>query len=356
MARDYYYDNMSLEASSHAIRLLQFRLPDSLHLPDELRCTTVRVSLNIDPIPAYCAVSCAWGDATTPSTIFLDGHKVRVPRSTFEALQTLCFHKSKVTDRDRRPSRRRVQVVNFWIDAICINQSDVSERNQQVSIMSEIYARAEEVPVWLGKGAGQEKQTFELIDRLLRSSRRLIEFYSDGQTDQHFNPAGTAGVKADTTAVFCHHPNEAAANDPPKSPDDNRLYLDAAQWHLLYALYQCSWFTRLWVVQELVLAKTGRCTVYWGTERIDVRRITLAARLLIYGDATSYGGKLPRGALSAHVLHDLNNAELWGHCTLGDLLLLLGRFDCSEPRDKVYGLLGLLRQSQRKMLEKYAPI
>lgn len=109
-------------------------------------------------------------------------------------------------------------------------------------------------------------------------------------------------------------------------------------------------------MQELVLAKTGRCTVYWGTERIDVRRITLAARLLIYGDATSYGGKLPRGALSAHVLHDLNNAELWGHCTLGDLLLLLGRFDCSEPRDKVYGLLGLLRQSQRKMLEKYAPI
>ncbi|KAH9216066.1 heterokaryon incompatibility protein-domain-containing protein, partial [Leptodontidium sp. 2 PMI_412] len=38
----------------------------------------------------------------------------------------------------------------FWIDALCINQSDIEERAHQVSIMGDIYKNAECVHAWLG--------------------------------------------------------------------------------------------------------------------------------------------------------------------------------------------------------------
>jgi hypothetical protein len=39
----------------------------------------------------------------------------------------------------------------LWIDAVCINQQDVTERSEQVKMMREIYERATEVIVWLGE-------------------------------------------------------------------------------------------------------------------------------------------------------------------------------------------------------------
>ncbi|KAF2430665.1 hypothetical protein EJ08DRAFT_571949, partial [Tothia fuscella] len=40
--------------------------------------------------------------------------------------------------------------LNLWVDAICINQTDIDERNAQVAIMSFIYMRATKVIGWLG--------------------------------------------------------------------------------------------------------------------------------------------------------------------------------------------------------------
>jgi hypothetical protein len=37
-----------------------------------------------------------------------------------------------------------------WVDAICINQKDEKEKNQQVRAMSEVYSQAVEVSAWLG--------------------------------------------------------------------------------------------------------------------------------------------------------------------------------------------------------------
>jgi hypothetical protein len=40
----------------------------------------------------------------------------------------------------------------FWIDAICINQDDIPERNSQVQMMGDIYTNATFVMIWLGPG------------------------------------------------------------------------------------------------------------------------------------------------------------------------------------------------------------
>jgi hypothetical protein len=85
--------------------------------------------------PKYEALSYTWGDETLRRKITIDGHDFTVTQNLFDALVHL-----------QRRSEERV----LWIDAICINQSDISEKNSQISFMPFIYTRAKCVLVWLG--------------------------------------------------------------------------------------------------------------------------------------------------------------------------------------------------------------
>jgi len=91
-----------------------------------------------------------WGDQSETRSIFIDDKEFRVGSNLWNALSHL----------QHRPSS-----LPIWIDAICINQEDISERNSQLRMMSHIYFRAKRVLVWLG--AEYEKyQQFFLMERL----------------------------------------------------------------------------------------------------------------------------------------------------------------------------------------------
>ncbi|KAL6798215.1 heterokaryon incompatibility protein domain-containing protein [Trichoderma sp. SZMC 28012] len=114
------------------IRLLKL-LPGSG--PDPIRIQLQSASLE-DPGP-YTALSYVWGDAKVDRrTIYSGDIELSVTANLFHAL---C--------RFRDVSETRT----WWIDAVCINQSSITERNQQVSLMMEIYAKAEETVMWLGE-------------------------------------------------------------------------------------------------------------------------------------------------------------------------------------------------------------
>jgi hypothetical protein len=67
--------------------------------------------------------------------IFVNDKEFKIGENLFQALRHL-----------RQPSASRM----LWIDAICINQSDISERNQQVQQMADVYTRAHRVIAWIG--------------------------------------------------------------------------------------------------------------------------------------------------------------------------------------------------------------
>lgn len=103
-----------------------------------IRCQLVEQSLrHPDSRRATClyeALSYVWGSGNKPLSIFLDKGCLHVTKNLYEALLGL---------RDRYLPRI------IWIDAICINQNDTGEREHQVGMMAEIYARASRVIVWL---------------------------------------------------------------------------------------------------------------------------------------------------------------------------------------------------------------
>ncbi len=103
----------------------------------DIECTLAHVAFGDNP--EYKALSYAWGDGTVKRTILLNGTKFEVGNNLAAAL---------VNIRGLESAGEMPQAI--WIDAICINQSDLEERGRQVRLMPNIYARAERVLVWLG--------------------------------------------------------------------------------------------------------------------------------------------------------------------------------------------------------------
>ena len=143
-----FYQYSSLPPKGDNIRLLRL-------LPDEdkaapLQCLLHKYSLqeSVTRTHLYEALSYAWGNPkeTLP---------IRVGRAEFPV--TVNLHAALSNLRDR--SFERI----IWVDAVCIDQSNLEEREQQVQLMAKIYSKAHRVIVWLGKEAADTEGALEDI-------------------------------------------------------------------------------------------------------------------------------------------------------------------------------------------------
>jgi len=130
------YENLDINSRPAAdgpyIRLLDLAA-GSEH--DSIDCRLAVYCLQ--SLPEYKALSYCWGDASKKRTIRCNDQAFQVTRSLYSCLLDL-----------RQPE----EDLTLWIDAICISQMNLTEREQQVGIMREIYSLAQEIFVWLGPG------------------------------------------------------------------------------------------------------------------------------------------------------------------------------------------------------------
>lgn len=268
---------------------------------------------NIDEASSYEALSYVWGDATItrqillsdegPSVSFSTPHLFNVTVNLYDALLHL-----------RLPERPRI----LWIDALCINQGDVSERNEQVALMSKIYKQSHRVVAWLG-------QSDPASDYLLSNLHQAFEpgFWS---VEEH----------------------AAQESIPPRlTPTLLRK--------LLEKLLRNDYWSRIWIVQELMLASTA--TIMIGKRQVDWEDIRTAVELCQGTRHTLSSQPQHSGISSSNIQNALTllgaRQSLWHTSALGDSLvphLALGillieflHFRASDPRDKVYALLSMAR-------------
>ncbi|QIW94791.1 hypothetical protein AMS68_000309 [Peltaster fructicola] len=97
----------------------------------------------------FIAVSYTWGDPSRQMSIQVNGGQHNIGLNCYEALIQL----SKLYPRSQ----------TFWIDALCINQNDITEKNIQVDIMAEIFRQAVRVTSMLGQHADDSDYLFEII-------------------------------------------------------------------------------------------------------------------------------------------------------------------------------------------------
>lgn len=141
----------------------------------------------------YDALSYTWGGMKKTDEITIDGGRLDITRNLITALTKL-----------RSPTRSRC----LWIDAICIDQENVQERNHQVHMMKRIFSTASSVMVWLGEAEGSVYATLEMV---------LKYNWSRGRKD------------------LFKYPEECLKG--------------------LEALFKRPWWKRIWIVQEVVAAQ-----------------------------------------------------------------------------------------------------
>lgn len=128
--------------------------------------TTSTVSEMLHPFQRFTALSYVWGSPDAPKSILVDG-KTRfwVTQNLYDALRSL-----------RRPDEARA----FWIDAICINQSDPDEKRLQIALMRRIYRQAHEVLAYIPQTPENNQPFNKLVGLILRAYERCQEVLGSG--------------------------------------------------------------------------------------------------------------------------------------------------------------------------------
>ena len=199
--------------------------------------------------PPYRALSYTWGPAEggyvpydgTQLEVLVHGRNRSVPINLISAISNL-------------PNGSLDGY--YWIDAVCIDQLNHKERNEQVAIMDKIFQRAVAVDVWLGKAYSDTQK----INDIARDLVSLQEQEQEWPTP----PAWATG-------------------------EDLLLPSD---WETLAQIFSRRWFHRLWTLQEFALA--GKVNVLCGNVTIDTGNLSTAARFLFDHDipmTLSYGNE-----------------------------------------------------------------
>ncbi|KAH7346853.1 heterokaryon incompatibility protein-domain-containing protein [Rhexocercosporidium sp. MPI-PUGE-AT-0058] len=216
-----YQDLPTDEQGGIYIRLVQF-YPTEEETGQPPPCSITKFPLS--ECPKYEAVSYFWGSPLDQGQIICDGKTITVPANLYSFL-----------------SRMRVKAANrkFWIDSVCINQSNEKEKSSQVAEMRNIYAKASRTLVWLGAEADQ--------------STLALKF-----------------------ATKC---SEALSDVDPKTATKRsllyrlRMYSDFSvysnNWVAFFKLLDRAWFLRAWIVQEIALSTNtkvlcGSTVISWN--------------------------------------------------------------------------------------------
>jgi Heterokaryon incompatibility protein (HET) len=265
----------------------------------------------------FACLSYTWGDSTVTRTIIINRHEVEVTENLEEALRTL------------RSTCKFGADFKLWVDAVCIDQKDDKERESQVGKMRILYGLCWSVMAWLGRTADKSDQVLVLLDK-------LADYY------------GTAA--------------DQAGWDLRDRLLKDLGYLGTGCWLALLKFWKRPYWDRLWVIQELALG-SSRTLVFCGDAQSEWRRLALGLGTVhtymnavleacCRHDSRAAGIEIPDSgvwdtAVDHHVWKDLwplsygrEEGDDWLNF---DRLLEVATFSsASNPRDKVYGLLGMM--------------
>lgn len=207
----------------------------------------------------------------------------------------------------------------LWVDAICIDQSDddeaLRERAWQVQAMHHIYAQATGVIIWLGTEADDSTYALESLHKLGSS------ISVDWTTSEIYT---LEGKPSESMEIWY---------DQQRSSRDRKAVAD---------LLERPWFGRVWIRQEAFFAKENTSGVFCGNAFISFAEMRRALHYL-----GCLGMDNSRQNIRLALARSICQREFSDE---PNMLRRIRGSDCRDPRDRVYGILGILtlnRESQR---------
>lgn len=247
----------------------------------------------------YTPISYVWGQEPAIHEMTVNAQPCKIQPNLFHALQRM-----------RHPSKPII----LWIDSLCIDQSNKAERAAQVKNMWKIFSNAECLWIWLGEDDLSSERAMELINKI-------------------------------TVAQTIHHP----------------MHWDPADLLALKQLLHRTWFRRVWVVQEVALAKDGQ--IWCGGTQVDLRALKDAVRkvrasMRLNEERNAISGSLWSSQLTMTEYDNWPAVKFLGvvdklflpqsdhlnrqrHMSLEQIVTTCTFCDMTDKRDAIYALLNL---------------
>ncbi|MCJ1378232.1 hypothetical protein MMC17_001329 [Xylographa soralifera] len=312
-----------LDPKLSEIRLVRLKLSDVF--TDDIELELFRISLSDPHHKPYVALSYTWGtpchglppdwdDDTRTSAVSLNGKSFEIRLNLDSALRHIRGVKKNG--------------VPLWIDAICIDQMNIPERNSQVQLMRQIYEGGSYTVIWLGPAQEDSKLALYKIEEVANARR------------ERFFPLLEKDRLAGLVAII-----EAVGTDP-------------QCWLAIRQVLSRVWWSRAWVFQEAVVS--SHAILLCGPDGATIADVM--ETLLLMSDITSEQADNSSHIAGSETVNQawiLENAislmMLWRAfretspkaptVDLRDALFLVRRLDATNPRDKIYAALGLVKGS-----------
>ncbi|PVH81292.1 HET-domain-containing protein, partial [Cadophora sp. DSE1049] len=296
-----------------------------------------------DSIP-YAALSYCWGPEKPVEEIrvfateddYYEWRRTDVSGAMLQTTMVSCLLIRTNLHDALQHLRSESEPIVLWADAVCINQINIPERTAQVSRMHDVYAQAEKVCIWLGKGGEPDNQ------RTLDFLTKILDLHELEQVIQRLENKDEGSTWQDDKL-------------------DCKRTID---------LMEVEWFRRRWIIQELALARSafvlfGKCEMPWldfadaialfmtkfdqiksafptSTDYIVSRQSndnhikSLDARALGANALVTATSSLFRKSSSGRVIKRLLSLEL----LVSSMLLA---FEATDPRDTVFAVLQIAK-------------
>ncbi|KAK5116535.1 hypothetical protein LTR85_009160 [Meristemomyces frigidus] len=289
----------------------------------------VLAAVSLDEQPSYIALSYMCGLDPPTQIISVNGSPYKIRANLHEFMCAV--------------AAKRLVGKPLFIDAVAINQADLTERSSQVRLMRDVYLQASEVIAWLGAWALQTNA--QIPSGGVRRWDKALEKLMHNELSAH-SGMGMDLMLAWAKSTMSRHDNV--------SPNLKLKFMEADRMNLIYAYHaaQRPFWTRTWVVQELMLAR--RLELLIGDGRLQPELVyAMALAYTPRGEAGFSVIKTPAPIESGAPMHR-SAAILSGRPTMNaklrngqpyrlyQVLIPFGFQHCEEPRDSIFGLLGLV--------------
>ena len=318
-----------LDSTRREIRLLRQQVPS----PGEEGMMSFELAVHsLETVPAYKALSYCWGTEDASRHILINGRQFAIRPNVHDYLQLVSGE---------------AQPRWMYIDAICINQSDLLEKSSQVRLMGDIYRQAKEVVAWLGATISKVEKSINMHE-------------NDEAWQLFFDMAMLKLVPAGLQLPG------AGRAEPCLDQDALNTWLDASfpapnmALFVLDPILNCPYWSRLWIVQEMLLARVftiryKRLNIPWrvlyGLLRYcafdgdNSEALQNAGRQFSVGQYPGQFGELTNAWRVTWLLTEKatrTSQARAGRIMLNDAVRHDAGQHCSRLLDKLYGTYGLL--------------
>ena len=302
------HDPLDLRPSQCCIRLLKFT-PHVHRWGTVAECqmlNNVRVSESTLP---YIAGSYEWGSQQGLRAIAVDGRSMSMQQNLYDFLWSLISKKYN--------DGEFIQPLYLWIDAMCIDQGQSSERNHQVSQMRLIYENAHEVIAWLGRSELESEEAFTQAQDLLTASSSSVN-------------------RASAADIYQLSRRERGS----RVRDSYRQRFDSHVSNSLLELAKRSYWRRVWIIQELLVSQD--CKILCGSVMLSWNTWAIAVQTASFEDVDFFKRGSFRDTPALFIIDQWFTRQTDPNAmSVFDLVYKFRDSEASDIRDKVYALLGI---------------